>query len=87
MKAAVTSYVICVVRNFESSEQYLSAKYAITWPPTVNKDSGSVKGIGTTFGMAVGILLSISVAILTKKVLNFWATSVGFDMILPSMFK
>ncbi len=35
MKAAVTSYVVCVVSNFESSEQYLSAKYAITWPPTV----------------------------------------------------
>lgn len=37
--------------------------------------------------MAGGILLSISDAILTKKVLNFSATSVGFDMILPSMFK
>ncbi len=29
MNAAVTSYVICVVSNFDSSEQYFSAKCAI----------------------------------------------------------
>jgi hypothetical protein len=50
-------------------------------------DSGSVKGIGTKFGIAGGIVLSISVAILTKKLLNFSAISVGLEVIDPLMFK
>ncbi len=53
----------------------------------LNMDSGSVKGIGTKFGMAGGIVLSISVAMLKKKVLNFPAISVGFEVIDPFMFK
>ncbi len=36
LKAAVTSYVVCVMCNFESSEQYLSAKCGISEPPTVS---------------------------------------------------
>jgi len=47
----------------------------------LNMDSGSVKGIGTKFGIAGGIVLSISVAILTKKLLNFSAISVGLEVI------
>ncbi len=43
-----------------------------------NLNMDSVKGIGTKFGMAGGIVLSISVAMLTKKVINFSAISVGF---------
>ena len=35
MKAAVTSYVVCVVRNMEFSEHYFSAKHAIVFAPTV----------------------------------------------------
>jgi hypothetical protein len=53
----------------------------------LNMDSGSVKGIGTKFEMAGGIVLSISVAMLTKKVLHFSAISVGFEVIDPFMFK
>jgi hypothetical protein len=53
----------------------------------LNKDSGSVKGIGTKFGIAGGIVLSISVAILTKKLLNFSTISVGLEVIDPLMFK
>ncbi len=53
----------------------------------LNKDSGSVKGIGTKFGIAGGLVLSISVAILTKKLLNFSAISVGLEVIDPLMFK
>ncbi len=53
----------------------------------LNMDSGSVKGIGTKFGIAGGIVLSISVAILTKKLLNFSAISVGLEVIDPLMFK
>ena len=35
MKAAVTSYVVCVVSNMEFSEHYFSAKRAKIYAPTV----------------------------------------------------
>jgi len=37
--------------------------------------------------MAGGIVLSISVAMLTKKLLNFSAISVEFEEIVPFMFR
>jgi hypothetical protein len=53
----------------------------------LNKESGSVKGIGTTFGIAGGILLLISVTLLSKKLLNLSAISAEFKISLPLMFK
>jgi hypothetical protein len=35
IKAVATLYVICVMSNFESSDQDLSAKWALPEPPTV----------------------------------------------------
>jgi hypothetical protein len=37
MKAAVTSYVVCVVSNMEFSEHYFSAKRAKIYAPTVRR--------------------------------------------------
>jgi len=34
-KAKATFYDLCVLRNFESTEQYLSAKWVIIFAPTV----------------------------------------------------
>jgi hypothetical protein len=37
MKAAVTSYVVCVVRNMEFPEHHFSAKHTIVFSPTVER--------------------------------------------------
>ncbi len=39
IKATATFYDLCVLRNFDSSEQYLSAKWAIIDTPTVPRYS------------------------------------------------
>ncbi len=46
IKAMATFYDLCVLRNLESSEQYLSAKWAIIDTPTVFCQN-NVRGLGS----------------------------------------
>ncbi len=59
MKAAVTSYVVCVVSNFDFSKQYFSAKYAITWPPTVCNLSTALTSFSTFSGPFDSLVLTL----------------------------